>query len=137
MVKANIETASGAKIVIEGSSEEVSDIIDDLQNREKRREERLEFIRRMRKRTTKEYREKRNAPVHKSRTSITDVLIKLIKEGFFDNPKRFREISNRLEREGIFIPSSTVHPVLSRLVAHGKLKREKGEEDFWEYAKND
>ncbi len=135
MVKAIMNTENGTEIIIEGSKEEVSEIIEYVLTREKRRSERLEFIMKMRERREKELKEKRNKFVHGTRTSITEVLTNLIKEGFFDKSKKFREVRNCLEKEGLIIPSSTVHPILSRLVIHGKLKRAKGEDDLWEYVK--
>ena len=134
MTKAIIETKSGLKISIDGNSSDITDIIEDLQSREKRREERMEMFRRMRERE-KEIREKRNSIVHGTSASITDLLKKTIKEGFFDKPKIFRDVIDHLEKQGIRVPSSTLHPLLSRLVVMSELKRNRREDNLWEYVK--
>ena len=134
MAKATIETKSGLKISIEGDSADITDIIENLQNREKRREERMEFFKKMREKD-REMKEKRNSIAHGSHASITDILKKTIYEGFFDKPKIFREVVNNLERQGIKVPSSTLHPLLSRLVTMKKLNRKRREDNLWEYIK--
>ena len=134
MVKANIETASGAKIMIEGPSSEVSEIIEDFRDRDERKKRRIQFREKMIERR-KRFKEGKKGSVNGD-VSVTSILINFVKEGFFNEPKKFRDVANRLEKAGIFIPSSTLHPLLFRLVAHGKLKRKRGDDDFWEYVKN-
>ena len=41
----------------------------------------------------------------------------------------------KLADEGISAPSSTIHPLLSRLVTKKKLNRKKGDSGNWEYIK--
>ena len=138
MVKANIETSSGLKISIEGASSDIIEIIEDLQHREKRREERVEHMKLFRKRREEGLsnieKKERNELAH-GETSVTDILRRLLVEGFFDKPKKFREVSHRLRDIGVRSPSSTLHPLLSRLVITDKLTRKKGEDDLWEYVK--
>ncbi len=116
-MKANIKTINGMKITIEGSPSEVSEVIEDLRDKKERNKEPLYCWE------------------NGERITITSVLIKFIKEGFFDKQKKFREISHHIEKANIFVPSTTLHPVLFRLVASGKLKRERGKNYLWEYAK--
>jgi len=135
MVTAIMKTVRGTEIRIEGAKEEVSEIIEYIFTKEKQRDERLEFIKKMRRHREKDIKEKRNNITHGTRTSITEVLTKFIREGFFDEPKKFREVSHKLSRIGLIIPSSTLHPLLSRLVITNKLTRKKDEDDLWEYVK--
>ena len=139
MAKANIETKSGLKINIEGTSADITEIIEDLQHREKQREERIEHMKLFRKRReeslNKMEKKERNKLAH-GETSVTDVLRRLLNGGFFDKPQKFREVAHKLRRIGLMIPPSTLHPLLSRLVISDKLTRKKGENDLWEYVKN-
>jgi hypothetical protein len=138
MTRANIETKNGMKITLEGEASDIAEIIEDLQDRERRTEERLERIRLFRKereeRLSKSDREERNRLAH-GQTSITGILRNLINNGFFDEPKQFKEVARELRKIGIVIPSSTLHPLLSRLTATDNLKRQKGDNDLWEYVK--
>ncbi len=134
MIVAKLETKSGMKISIEGSSKEVSDLIENIENREKRIDERMEFMKMMRERRKKRF-SKRNILVHGGEIKLTDILEELIKKRFFDEPKKIREIMIKLQCEEIHAPSSTIHPLLSRLVAKGELLRKKGNEGVWEYKK--
>ena len=140
MVKANIKTSSGAIIIVDGSPSEVSEILNDFRERDERRIRRMEFHKKMREKWRKEREEVKQEPKEspvwgKEKVSVTSVLRKFLKEGFFNEPKKFRDVATRLQKEGIFVPSSTLHPILSRLVSMKKLNREKGEDDLWEYVK--
>ena len=138
MTRANIETRNGMKITLEGDASDISEIIEDLQDRERRNEERLERIKIFRKERQERLnhvdKEERNRFAH-GETSITGILRNLINKGFFDKPRKFREVARELRKIGIIIPSSTLHPLLSRLTATDNLKRQKGDNDLWEYVK--
>jgi hypothetical protein len=138
MTRANIETKNGMKITLEGEASDIAEIIEELQDREGRMEGRMERIKLFRKereeKLSKVEREERNRLAH-GETSFTGILRNLIDEGFFDKPRKFREVLERLRRIGIRPPSSTLHPLLSRLVATDKLIRKKGDDDLWEYVK--
>lgn len=135
MVIAKIITKSGMKISIEGSSEELAELLSDIERRERRFEERKEYLDRMRDRHMKR-REERNTLVHGNKDlKLTDVLEEFIKNDFFDKGRPIREIMMNLEREGISAPSSTIHPLLARLVTKKKLNRERGDSGNWEYKK--
>lgn len=122
------------KILVEGSSTEVGELLDDIERRERRFDERQLFFERMKERRIKRFRE-RSTLIHGGEIKLTDVLESFIKNGFFDQGKGIREVMLKLAKEGISAPSSTVHPLLSRLVTKQSLKREKNQIGVWEYRK--
>lgn len=50
----------------------------------------------------------------KLKQSIRDLIIDLIDDGFFDEPKRLGEIKTELERRGFTFPETSIFPVLQR-----------------------
>ena len=134
MAKGDFITKSGMKISLEGDANEIAEIILQIERREKRMAERKLFFEDMLERKN------RNRDAHNSSNAsnknLTEFLISFINEGFFDKPRKIKKIMKKLGEEGICPPSTTVHPVLSRLVAHNKLKRERSENGIWEYMKN-
>lgn len=134
MTKAEFTTNGGMKIILDGSPREIAEILEEFERRGRREEER----RKMAEEWSKRRREERNKSVHSISErvpSLTGIIISLVEKGFFDKSRIIKEIMAEIEKEGVSPPSSTVHPLLSRLVAHGKLKREKGETGVWEYKK--
>ena len=109
----NVKT-NGLKITAKGDLEEIKNLIISLKGMEEKREYKKNLAR-------------------VTGISVTDELIKIIQKGFFNKPKTFRDISNNLEMKGIKVVSTTLHPVLSRLIVKNKLKRSKNKEGLWEY----
>ena len=56
-----------------------------------------------------------------NQAKVTDILTGFIKEGFFDEAKRIGQVTMKLQKEGFFIPTSTIHPLLGRLVLKEQL----------------
>lgn len=122
MVKANIETASGTKIVLDGTSEELAQILAVVQQKEEK--------------SLKKERPKvaSNNKREKSGSSLTDMLIEIREEGYFDRPQGLVEIKQILEEKGHIYPITTLSPMLLRLVKKRMLRRMK-EEKRWVYVK--
>ncbi len=134
MTKAEFTTKGGMKVLLEGHSREIAEILEEFERRSLREDERRKMI----EAWSKKREETRNHLVHRidvATPNLTMLLTNLIKKGFFDQPKKISEVMRELEREGISPPSSTVHPLLARLVINSKLKRERNEGGFWEYKK--
>jgi hypothetical protein len=139
MVKAEFTTKSGMKVTLEGDASEISRVIDDFESKDKRLEERRLFLEKLREREFTK-RHERNKAVHNhvpSQVKLTDVLMSFVKEGFFNEERRIGEVMARLEKDGIYPPTSTVHPLLARLVLKNKLKRNKGQDEVWKYIKSE
>src|SRR3989344_7192077 len=135
MVIANFTTKSGMKVTLEGNSEEISNIIDEFERRQKRIEDRRLFFGKMMETSNPKNHHVVTAKMARSKMGLTDFLLRFLNEGFFDSKKKIRDIMNRFEKEGINPPTSTVHPLLGRLVLKCKLNRTKNEEGVCEYSK--
>lgn len=114
MAKAQIITESGAKVTIEGDTEEVAALI-----------ERFD-------RTASTV----PVPVKTSRSNSKagpqDRILALLSAGFFRLPQGLGAIRSALEERGHFYPATTLSPVLLRLVRNRNLRRIK-ESNVWSY----
>ena len=119
MPKANIETKSGTKITIEGNSEEISDIVSVIQRRESGQPTRS---------PTKTTTSKNKV------TSLTDLIIEMREEGYFDKPQGLIEVKKILEEKGHIYPVTTLSGQLLKAVKKGVLRRLK-ENGVWVYVK--
>jgi hypothetical protein len=125
MPRADIETRSGTKISIEGTTEEISKIIGDLE----RREQHMAFRFERKKEIKKE--ERRNM---ETRQTLTDSVIKLKEENFFNQPRSLKDVQEFLRARGMIYPTTTLSGVLINLIRRGELGRIR-EEDLWKYVK--
>lgn len=125
MPQAHIETRSGTKISIEGTAEEISKIIADLE----RHEHFLTFRFERKKEIKRE--EKKNT---ETRQTLTDSIIKLKEENFFDQPRSLKDIQEFLRARGMIYPTTTLSGVLIILIRRGELGRIR-EEGLWKYVK--
>lgn len=120
MVKANVKTADGTKITVEGTLEEISKIINLY------RENKIVTHQKESKKFTKQK--------ASSRPTLTDKARELIEEGFFDKPKGLANIKQGLEEQGYFVPITTLSPIVLNLVKRKELRRIK-QQNKWAYAK--
>lgn len=119
MAKANIETASGTKITIEGSSEEISEIVSVVQRKEN------------------PLKGRKVSPRGKSgggNTSLNDHIIEMREEGYFDKPQGLIEVKKILEEKGHMYPVTTLSGNLLGLARKRILRRLK-EGKRWVYVK--
>jgi len=69
-----------------------------------------------------------------SKVSISDLVLSLKEEGFFDTPRSLKEIQNKLASKTYHYPITSLTDPIKRLVRSGKLGRIK-KEGSWHYAK--
>jgi len=123
MAKATIKSKTGAMITIEGTEKEVSNIIAQFERgiitgRTKVKPSKVAILKKEQK---------------KNRT-ISDLVIELKEEGFFEKPKNLTEIMNTLEEKGHICPITTLSGVMMGIVQK-KLLRRKKVDGKWVYGK--
>lgn len=124
MPKATIKSSTGAVIIIEGSQEEISKIINDF--------ERTAAVTQSKTEISKDQVRKRQ---DKKRAAASDLVIELKDEGFFNKPKSLLEISQALEEKGRMTPVTSLSGVMITLVQKRILARKKIDGGKWGYAK--
>lgn len=142
MATANIELGK-LKVQIDGSPEEISKILEGVREIERRRESREERSKLWRGEKSKLRKEKygsknaeRNEAVHENK-SLTETITRLIKRDYFNEPRTAREVLIRLERLGVDVLPTTLHPILARFVMKGVLRRDRNGSEVWEYKKDE
>lgn len=121
MVRADITTPAGTKIIIDGDKREVAEIVDFFQRREL-------YSGRMRRGYGR-----CGGPIRNG--SLTAAILDLKSQKFFDAGRAMTEIKKALERKGLDAPLTTLPAVLIRLVFRGELSR-KSDGGVWKYYKN-
>lgn len=121
MAKAYITTKKGTTIRVEGDIEDIKEIVTSIKRREDF-EERFYLGRALRQ----------NEAAHHPAVSITDILLKLKSEGFFNEGRTLGEVSKELLDRGFHTPRTTLSTLLIFLVRRGALKREQRDEQ-WRY----
>jgi hypothetical protein len=123
MAKATIKSKTGALITVEGSEKEVSDILSTF--------ERTAAVGQAKVAIARGRAEKKE---QKKRASVSDLVVTLKEEGFFNKPKGLSEISNALEEQGYICPVTTLSAVMLGLVKKRLFRRRKAE-GRWVYGK--
>jgi hypothetical protein len=123
MAKATIKSPTGALITIEGTDREVSEILT--------RFERTTTVGQVKASMSKERAEKKEK---KSRSTISDIVVRLKEEGFFDKAKGLSEIASALEEKGYICPLTTLSGVMLGLVQKHLFRRKKLDSK-WVYGK--
>jgi len=98
---------SGAKVVIEGSQPEVADLLAIFHQAE----------------TPQAKPRPRVSANSTVRTGPLELLLGLITEGFFKTPKDLNSVRAVLEEQGHFYPTTTLSPLMLRLVRRKALRR--------------
>lgn len=117
MPKATYTTADGTKVVIEGTAEEVTALLEKLQIPTKRAH---------RGKVKSERRSSRQTP------SMRDAILELKAEGFFKKPKGLADVKEKLAALGMIYPVTSLSGTVLSLVKHRELGRVK-EEGRWCY----
>jgi hypothetical protein len=123
MVKATIKSKTGAVITIEGTNKEVSDILSTF--------ERTVAVGHAKAVAARGHAEKKE---QKKRASVSDLIVTLQEEGFFDKAKSLGEISTALEEKGYLCPVTSLSGIMLSLVKR-RLFRRKKVEGKWVYGK--
>lgn len=119
MATASVTLPSGAKVVIEGTQAEVADLLTKLQACSPHAQQRSE------KKTT-------NASV--KREGPMRLLIDLIDADFFKTPQELGAVRVALEAQGHFYPTTSLSPLMLRLVRGKQLRRIKNQKR-WTYVR--
>ncbi len=114
MAKATIKSKSGAIITIEGTNQEISNILTMFEKTSVVGQAK-EAIARV-KSVKKE---------QKKRSAASDLIVELKEEGFFQKPKTLAEISNALEEKGYLYPTTSLSGVMLGLVQKRLMGRKK------------
>jgi len=123
MAKATIKSKTGALITIEGTEKEVSDILSTF--------ERTAVVGQVKAAIARGRSEKKE---QKKRANVSDLVVTLQEEGFFNKPKGLSEISRALEEQGYICPVTTLSAVMLGLVKKRLFRRKKAE-GKWVYGK--
>ena len=123
MAKATIKSKSGAVITVEGSEQEVSNILATF--------ERTAVVGHAKEVISKTKLEKKE---QKKRAAASDLIVSLKEDGFFDKTKALAEIAKALEEKGYIYPMTTLSGVVLGLVQRKLLGRKKLD-GRWVYGK--
>ncbi|MCX6777702.1 MAG: hypothetical protein NT157_02345 [Candidatus Micrarchaeota archaeon] len=122
MAKANIETQAGTKISVEGTSEEVAEIVAYMKNKE------------LGGKNISVQPSDESTRKGKRSDSLGAQLMQLKFEGFFDTPRRIVDVEKELKRKAYHYPLPSISTTLIRQVKKGTLGRIK-EHNKWSYVK--
>ncbi len=115
MAKAKIRTRAGTTVNIEGTPEEIGEVLSII-----RKKEQTEILRRGKR--------------EKGKVNATDFILRLKEEGFFDKPKTIIDVKNKLAENALIYPVTTLSGILIGLVKRRELGRIKIEK-LWSYVK--
>ena len=119
MPKARITKPSGTTIVIEGSADEIADLVGKIESHGKQ-STMTGGVKAAGKRTKI------------ARASLPDLLIALLDGGFFKKPKDLSAVKEKLSEMGHVYPITTLSPALLRLVRARNIRRVK-QDNRWFY----
>jgi hypothetical protein len=107
MAKARLTTKSGTVVTIEGTQEEVADLVArfDAGNGKQKAESR------------------KGRASGTAKSGPVNLIYGLIDGGFFKKPKELGAIKTALEEQGHYYPVTTLSPILLRLVRKKELRR--------------
>ena len=108
MAKASIARPDGTKIQIDGSPEEVAQLVRLIEGESSLK-------------TARVRQPGRQAATAKA--SLPDMLVSLAHDGFFKKPKDLTAVKGALAELGEVYPASTIAPALLRLVRRRRLRR--------------
>lgn len=112
MAKAQLTTKLGTKVTIEGTSQEVADLLARFEAEGPSPKAASSVVP-----TTKPSRAK------KVLASPANLISEFVEMGFFSTPKELNAIKMALEEQGHFYPATTLSPTLLRLVRKRQLRR--------------
>jgi hypothetical protein len=120
MPKATVATASGSKVTIEGTDDEIVALV-----------ARIEGLGQApRGRSPSSSGPK---PTNKTKPTLTGLISEMITAGFFKEPKHLGALKAELEQNGQFYPLTTLSPAMLRLVRSRQLRRIKDARGRWCY----
>ena len=120
MPKAVVNTKSGAVVTIEGTQEEVADLLRVLETG---------TVARVQSSAQRPHRPKNGV-----RHGPAQLLAELVDESFFSEPKALGAVRSALQEKGHFYPATTLSPLMLRLVRKKELRRIKSGKQ-WGYVR--
>jgi hypothetical protein len=120
MATASMTLPSGAKVLIEGTSKEVADLLAKLQSAP------ASDARQTSRKSTARPASNRDGPM--------TLLLDLIDAGFFKTPQELGAVKVALEAQGHFYPTTSLSPLMLRLVRGKHLRRIKAHKR-WTYVR--
>ena len=123
MAKATIKSQTGATITVEGTPEEVSNVISAY--------EKTSVVGHAKEAIA---RAKATKKTEKRKESASDLIVGLKEEGFFEKPKTLGDIGTALEERGFLYPVTSLSGVVLGLLKKRQLRRKKVE-GKWAYGK--
>jgi hypothetical protein len=123
MPKAHIETKEGTKILIEGTVEEVANLIRQIKNDHSDIPAQDQHVS-----NSSRFEKSRS----KQKTTPSNLIVSLIDGGFFKKPKDLVAIKVALEEQGHYYPVTTLSPTVLRFVRKHQLRRIK-DDKRWVY----
>ena len=120
-MKANINTKEGTKIIIEGTEEEVARVVNIFKETSIKEKDVQE--------------DKKFTKSSVSRLSVSDLVLTLQAEGYFDKPRTLAQIKTNLEEQGHFYPITTLSGIVLLLVKKRNLRRVRTNK-VWEYVRS-
>ena len=119
-MRATVEMVSGAKVVVEGSDEDVVNVVARL--------ERFRNGGRAARAATKV-----RPSTTKTKMTLPGLISEMISGGFFKEPRQLAVVKAALEQSGHFYPLTTLSPAMLRLVKARQLRRIKDGQGRWTY----
>jgi hypothetical protein len=117
MVTATVTLPGGATVVIEGTRAEVADLLAKLQSSSSRQQS-----------------ERSSTKVSAKREGPMQLILDLIDVGFFKTPQELGAVRIALETQGHFYPTTSLSPLMLRLVRGKQLRRIKNHKR-WTYVR--
>lgn len=111
MVKAEIILKGGAKMIIEGSPEEILEIKSKMEGED------------INKKIAKEVSQPRKKGIRKSGIGPKSRILELIDEDFFKEKRSINNVQQKLEEKGSIYDLSSLSPALLRLVRKKLIRR--------------
>ncbi len=121
MAKAHIIMNSGSKVTIEGTPEEVANLVNQLDSGGKSDQQ-----------SAPSPKAKMENNSSSSKPTLTDLLGELIDGNYFKEPKELGAVKLTLEEQGHYYPVTTLSPALLRQVRKKQLRRIK-DNKRWKY----
>lgn len=122
MSKATLAMASGTKITVEGTNDEVMAMV-----------ARLEGLSPIDPSRTRSSVGKHTNAQSKSKPTLMALISEMIAGGFFKEPKQLGAVKAALEETGQFYPVTTLSPAMLRMVRARQLRRIKDSQGRWTY----
>jgi hypothetical protein len=114
MAKATIKSSTGATITVEGTPEEVSNVISSY--------EKTSVVGHAKEAIA---RAKATKKTTKRKEGASDLIVGLKEEGFFEKPKTLGEIGAALEERGFLYPVTSLSGIVLGLLKKRMLRRKK------------